>query len=295
MHLPAGIVTAAGLVATGLAMATPGAAGLIAKRQQQVQAANFENYVQCLNAAVAAVDTSCSQYESLETGRAVAYLKGLNLQNSTAKVDTLVRGADRLIARLIVSASVPSTSGGEAKPLVFAKHVGVFFDDAACITEVHVQVDLAAIHNGETTYVDTSVYPNEPAVPGVNISDQFAGYMEVLQTAKYNELDKYFNQEVTQGGNTFPLQNFSAILASSRQAMPDLLLHAEYFIADQEKQQLAVFVKFNGTLVKQWDVISWEKLGPSNTTINFEEYVLYWWQGGKIRRVINTLDSAAFY
>lgn len=296
MQLPTRIVTAAGLVATGLAMqvVTP-AAGRIAKRQEQVQATNFDSYVQCLNAAVAAADTSCSQYEALETGPAATYIKSLNLQNSTVKVDTFLQGSDRLVARLIVSASVPSTTGGEASPVVFAKHVGVFFDEAAGITEIHVQVDQSAVRSGQTTYVDTSVYPNEPAAPGVSIADQFDGYMNVLQTAQYSELDKYFNEEITQGGTTFALSNFSSILSSSRDAMPDLLLYADWVIADDENQQLAAFVKFNGTLVKQWDVITWKELGPTNTTINFEEYVLYWWQDGKIRRVINTLDSVAFY
>lgn len=297
MQLPTGFAAAFVLFEAAFAISSSGTQHDVKVAKRQAVATTFDTYVNCLNSAIAAVDTSCSHYELLETGPGAAYVKSLNLQNSTVWVDTMVQGdsTDRLVARLIVNATIPSTNGSAGTPVVFAKHVGAFFNESAQFTEIHVQVDLNAIDTLATTYVDTSVYPNEPAVANLSITSQFAGYMKTLQAAAFDELDAYFNEEVTQGGNDFYLSNFTAILASSREAMPDLQLQADWVVADEEKQQLAAYVTFNGTLTTQWDVITWAVVGPSNVTINFQEYVLYWFENGKIRRVINTLDSASFY
>ncbi|GJC87838.1 hypothetical protein ColLi_10676 [Colletotrichum liriopes] len=293
MQLSTGLTAA--FVLYGAALATPAPRHGAQAIKRQAAATTFDTYVNCLNSAVAATDASCSEYTSKETGQAVAFVNNLNLQDVTARVDTFIQGDDRLVARLIVNAAIPSTNGSASSPVVFAKHVGLFFDAAGGLNEAHVQVDLSAIDTLATTYVDTSVYPHEAPVANVSIAAQFAGYMKNLQAANFAALDLYFNQQVTQGGNNFDLSNFVAILNSSREAMPDLKLQADWIVADEEKQQLAAYVTFNGTLTEQWDVITWATVGPSNTTIDFQEYVLYWFENGKIRRVINTLDSPAFY
>ncbi|KZL85363.1 polyketide cyclase [Colletotrichum incanum] len=293
MQLPTGLVAAFVLYEAALATPAPHHDVQVVKRQ--AAATTFDTYVNCLNSAVAAADASCSEYMAKETGQAVAYVNSLNLQDATVRVDTFIQGDDRLVARLIVNATIPSNNGSASSPVVFAKHVGMFFDAVGGLTEAHVQVDLSAIDTLATTYVDTSVYPNEAAVANVSIAEQFGGYMKNLQAAKFSALDLYFNEQVTQGGNNFDLSDFVAILNSSREAMPDLQLQADWIVADEVKQQLAAYVTFNGTLTEQWDVITWATVGPSNTTIDFQEYVLYWFENGKIRRVINTLDSPAFY
>lgn len=103
------------------------------------------------------------------------------------------------------------------------------------------------------------------------------------------DLPKYCQPTVMHNGVVRSLDEYRFLMENAQDCIADLNFKTHTLIVDEEKQQVAALLEFTGTPVKVWEGVE-----PNGKSVEFSEHVFYWFEGGKIHKVISLVDVETF-
>ena len=93
-------------------------------------------------------------------------------------------------------------------------------------------------------------------------------------------LAEFCHPVVAHNGVELLLSRYQMLMEDAQEAIPDLVFHVAEVIADEGNQQVAAR--------------AWAGVEPSGKGVDFSEQVFYWFEEGKIRRVVSLVDMTAY-
>lgn len=153
-------------------------------------------------------------------------------------------------------------------------------------------VDFDGLRSGvaEVPRVGPTLKAVAPAPEGFDLLATYKKYVDCVQRGPdIDELSNYCPEKLTVNGHEVELEQYISGIEAAKSTIEGMHWELVEAVVDNEKQQIATRVMLTGRPVKEFAGAQ-----PTGNTVEFAEHVLYQFDGGKIKQVVQLMDLEGF-
>jgi predicted ester cyclase len=153
-------------------------------------------------------------------------------------------------------------------------------------------IDMAALSKGEGVdyKVAASMTAANPAPEGFDLLATYKAYVDCVQQGPTaDSLSKFCHSSMTLNSKEVSLEEYLGKIEGAKASIEGLKWELVETVVDEKKQQIAARVILTGKPVQDFAGVA-----PTGNSVRFPEHVLYQFDGGKIKQVVQLMDFNSY-